>query len=92
VRAWKEDTWQEGRKKPAICTHIGDMRKFQNKFVFEDREEILQYIQSHPGCSTFDVELECHQTRTVVNIRARELIEAGRVERQNGKYFFGSYK
>jgi len=47
-----------------------------------DRLEILEYIRVHPGCETFDIELECHQSRAAVDMLLRKLRQSGQV--QNG--------
>lgn len=44
-----------------------------------DRLEVLQYIQAHPGCRRFDVELECHMNRYEVSRILQHLKGAGKV-------------
>ena len=44
-----------------------------------DRAEITAYVFSHPGCKTFDIELELHFDRKALDRHLRMLREAGRI-------------
>jgi predicted transcriptional regulator len=50
--------------------------------VRSDEAEILQYIRAHPGCKTFDIELECRISQATAYYHLRKLRESGQV--QNG--------
>jgi predicted transcriptional regulator len=50
--------------------------------VRADGAEILEYIRAHPGCKTFDIELECRVSRATADYHLRKLRKSGQV--QNG--------
>lgn len=47
--------------------------------AIRDRAEIAAYIFAHPGCKTFDIELECHHDRKTLDRHLRILKKQGRV-------------
>ena len=59
-------------------------RRQRKSDLLADRQEILAYIQAHPRCRAFDVELECHQTATTMDGHLRTLAKAGKIERLLG--------
>jgi len=47
--------------------------------AIRDRAEIAAYIFSHPGCKTFDIELELHFDRKALDRHLRILRESGKI-------------
>ncbi|MFA7164625.1 MAG: hypothetical protein WC124_02095 [Desulfoplanes sp.] len=51
-----------------------------------DRDEILRYVVNHDGCTRFDIELECHQTKRPVLLHLAALQKSGRIKRYGNSY------
>lgn len=47
--------------------------------IRSDRAEVLEYIRRHPGCKTFDIELECRMSRAQADYHLRKLRESGQI-------------
>jgi hypothetical protein len=52
----------------------------------KDRQEILAYVAGHPGCSRYDIELCCFQSRNAVLKHLAALQTAYSIEKRHGLY------
>jgi hypothetical protein len=51
----------------------------QLETIPQDYDEAEQYVRAHPGCGTFDVELECHFGQKQASAIMSRLVEEKRI-------------
>lgn len=65
-----------------LAEYIAEHYRTGKLAAARDRCEILEYIRLHPGCKTFDIELELHHDRNTLDRHLKKLRESGQA--QNG--------